>query len=239
LAFLLAAMPVAVTLIYVATRAGLPLRDAELSAMDAALGFHWMRFARWVYSHHRLAWVMAMAYSALVPQSLVVVAALARWRPTDLTRYLRAYLFAFTVTALTWAVFPALGAAPNGPSATTTTALRLGTLTSINILALVGIVSMPSFHAAAAVLMAVACWPIPWLRWPTLLLDAGMLVATVPMGAHYLVDVIAGVILAGYAAWVMGLPTIRRTLPTRRDRWTSTEASFTSPSASASSTGAH
>ena len=45
--------------------------------------------------------------------------------------------------------------------------------------------------------MVAALWPIARLRWPVLILNNAMLVATPIDGAHYLVDVLAGVVIAG------------------------------------------
>ena len=77
--------------------------------------------------------------------------------------------------------------------------------------ALTGLVTFPSFHACAALLFTWAVAPIRGARAVTVTLNAAMLVATPFCGAHYLVDVIAGLalgagalavsraILAGYA----------------------------------------
>lgn len=65
-----------------------------------------------------------------------------------------------------------------------------------------GYATIPSFHAAAAVLFTVAIWPYRLLRWPILALNTAMLFATVVVGAHYYVDIITGVVMATGAALI-------------------------------------
>jgi hypothetical protein len=75
--------------------------------------------------------------------------------------------------------------------------LRDGNLRALDLFRLGGVVTFPSFHAAAAVLYAWALWPVRWIRWLALLPNAAMLVATPIGGGHFLADVIAGIIVAG------------------------------------------
>src|SRR5690606_36367265 len=59
-----------------------------------------------------------------------------------------------------------------------------------------GIITFPSLHAALAVILIAALWPIARLRWIILPLNLAMLAATPIDGSHYLFDVIAGVAVA-------------------------------------------
>jgi hypothetical protein len=71
-----------------------------------------------------------------------------------------------------------------------------GSLRQLDILHLVGIVTFPSFHACAAVLYLWAFWAVRWMRPIALLSNGVMLLATPIGGAHYFVDVFAGVAVA-------------------------------------------
>jgi hypothetical protein len=75
--------------------------------------------------------------------------------------------------------------------------LRDGSLPVLDLFQMGGVVTFPSFHAAAAVLYAGALWPVRWIRWLALLPNAAMLVAKPIGGRHFLADVIAGIIVAG------------------------------------------
>ncbi|EKU76475.1 PAP2 superfamily protein [Sphingobium sp. YR657] len=74
--------------------------------------------------------------------------------------------------------------------------LRSGAKATLDSDALTGIITMPSFHAASAILLIFAFWPFPWLRWPFLLLNMVMFASAVPVGGHYLVDTLGGLMLA-------------------------------------------
>jgi hypothetical protein len=89
MAFILGAAAVALVAVYVATLTRFPLRDAELAAMDHALGFHWDPVANWVCSHPTVAAILGAAYSGLLLQSVLTVAVLAWWRPARLRPFLR------------------------------------------------------------------------------------------------------------------------------------------------------
>ena len=75
-----------------------------------------------------------------------------------------------------------------------------------------GFISFPSYHAASCLLFVWAVWPLKVLRLPVLTLNAVMFAATLTVGGHYLVDLIAGLIVA---AVCLQLP---RKLPSFRDR---------------------
>jgi membrane-associated phospholipid phosphatase len=64
-------------------------------------------------------------------------------------------------------------------------------------------VTFPSFHTAISVAVVIACWSVPYLRYPALVANA-LLVAGVPVwGSHYFVDVAAGAFLTAMTvlAW--------------------------------------
>lgn len=71
-----------------------------------------------------------------------------------------------------------------------------------------GILTFPSAHAAVAALCAWALWPIRILRYPALALNLAMGFSAIPGANHYVVDVIAGVVVAlaaiGFVAFATG-----------------------------------
>ena len=54
-----------------------------------------------------------------------------------------------------------------------------------------GFISFPSYHATAAAIFSWAMWPTR-ARWPVLLLNSCMAISAMLVGAHYLVDILAG-----------------------------------------------
>jgi membrane-associated phospholipid phosphatase len=63
-----------------------------------------------------------------------------------------------------------------------------------------GIITFPSLHAALAVILILAFWPVPISRWIGGALNGVMLAATPIDGSHYLADILAG-IFVGFLCW--------------------------------------
>src|SRR5262249_43347877 len=74
--------------------------------------------------------------------------------------------------------------------------LRDGSFRALVAVGSEGIITFPSLHAALAVILIIALWPIRMLRWVILVLNTVMLVATPIDGSHYFIDVIAGIAVA-------------------------------------------
>ena len=139
-------------------------------------------------------------------------------------RYVRLQLFmlamsvALAVTIAISAIVPAIGTyyglqlpAAHFPEINTAVyagqlrdilALRDGSLHELRLFFLSGIVSFPSFHAASAVLYIWALWPVRWIAGIAALLNALMIAATPAIGAHYVIDIVAGIAVAAASIWV-------------------------------------
>lgn len=188
-----------------------PLTDATLADWDAMLGVDWPTLRAWQESWPAAVQLaLRVGYDSGLPQILFVVLVLGFSGRGD---RLRDFMLRYTVVTLTVillsAPVPAAGAwkffvgadAPDAAQLWHFEALRDGTLRTLALSQMQGLISMPSLHAAMAVLLAQALWTTPW-RWPALGLNALMLAATPVIGGHYLVDVLAGVALALAAiAW--------------------------------------
>jgi membrane-associated phospholipid phosphatase len=71
-------------------------------------------------------------------------------------------------------------------------ALRSGTLGPLVFRAMTGVVTFPSFHTALAILVIYAIARTPIVAWPVILLNLLVIAATMPLGGHYLADVLCG-----------------------------------------------
>lgn len=87
------------------------------------------------------------------------------------------------------------------------TGLRDGSIGTLTIDHLTGMVTIPSFHACAATMLARCWWRFRLTRWPMLALNIGMALAAIPIGSHYVIDIIAGfavgLIATSFAGWVL------------------------------------
>jgi membrane-associated phospholipid phosphatase len=78
------------------------------------------------------------------------------------------------------------------PFAQAFTMLRNGSLLVIDLSAIQGVVSFPSFHTVLGVMTIYAVRDTRWLMILVLLLNGTMIVSTMPVGGHHLADVLAG-----------------------------------------------
>jgi hypothetical protein len=203
---------VMVPLTYIAAATALPLQDQALHAADLALGFDWRGYLYFVDERPALAALLAKAYAMIGSQILIVplvLGALGRFR--RLQCYVMALAITLIVTAAVSVLVPAMGlyahlglTQADHPNVTIPSyldylrdmpMLRDGSMRHLNLFALTGVVTFPSFHAASAVLYAWALWPIRWARPIVVVVNGAMLASTPIGGGHYLVDLIAGVAL--------------------------------------------
>ena len=208
---LLLSLPVLV-FSYSAMRAGFPLQDARLESWDSALGFNALDFVVWINRHPSLSHALSRCYSSFFLQLLILPLVLVIGGRVE-----RAYAMTLVVLLLgiigasLCGFFPAEGvyvhhgirngafghvAQSLGYFHVQLDAVRNDPNFVLDVEHAQGIVSFPSGHAAVAVLCAWAAWPLRWVRWPLLAINIGMIVSAIPQGAHYLVDLIAGVAMA-------------------------------------------
>lgn len=184
-AFLVAFTALAAPLSYIAAMADLPLIDDTLARADHALGFDWQAWHDFIGDPL----VLRIAYASFMPQCALVV--LLVRHPGA---YVRAVCLASLIAIAVSAILPAAGASTATEWYPVFAGLRDGSVRTLTGLGAQGIISFPSLHAALAVIVAIALWPTV-ARWPALALNALLLIATPTCGAHYLVDVLAGVVL--------------------------------------------
>jgi membrane-associated phospholipid phosphatase len=197
---------------YAMQRFAFPLQDRLLANMDAAFGLSWADYAHWVDRHDQIQRVFRFAYDTIQIQIALPLVVLAfAQRQSEVRVYLLAFTIAFIVTIVISAVMPAAG--PIGlvdPAAfgilqfTGATPLdHLMRLREAGPLIMTdppgGIATFPSFHATVAVLTPLTLRRYPRILVALLVLNAAMLGGTVTEGAHYFVDVLAGICMAFFA----------------------------------------
>src|SRR5690349_7362421 len=201
---------VAAPLSYLAASTALPLQDAVFDAMDHALGFDWKELFAFMNRSPGFLVFMRVIYLSLTVQMTAVVLLLGlTGRLPWLRVYMLAFIFAAVLTIALSALLPAEGvwlhyglkADPGAMPVSHTSrpvflGLRDGSFRLLVALGAEGIITFPSLHAALAVLLIAAFWPLPIARWLSAAVNALMLAATPIDGSHYLVDVLAGTVIA-------------------------------------------
>ncbi len=200
-------------LTYVALAINWPLQDKALLAIDRAMGMDPESLIRFVNDH---AWVMTSLETGygfikyfLLAIPIILAATL---RLVRLQLFVAAFALALAVTLLVSAFVPAVGtfyglniSPADFPALNTRTyaaqlrdilAVQSGVLRHLELFALTGVVSFPSFHAASAVLYMWALWPVRGIGIAAAAMNILMIAATPVIGAHYMIDVFGGVALA-------------------------------------------
>jgi membrane-associated phospholipid phosphatase len=200
---------VGILLSYTLAARGGALWDVDFAAWDAALGLDWPAIRAALDTSIVATWLLTIAYHSLIPQMVLVILLLSAAGLHDQLRttVLAAVLAGFA-TILCSGPMPAMGNIFDAdgyrhlpPSVAALHAdiiagLRDGTLRTIDLRQLMGIVTFPSYHAALALIFIAAFLHLPRFRiaggaW------AGLTIVATPVsGGHYGVDVLAGMALA-------------------------------------------
>jgi hypothetical protein len=215
----------ATPLTYIAASADLPIQDANLARFDQLLGLDWRAYYRFVQERPFLIPYAYLGYAMITWPTIGVPLLLVSTRHyLRLQQFVLACILTLVATALLSSLVPAIGTyyeygiAPEVPGFRASGYLiqlqelpfvRDGSLRKLDFSTMGGIITFPSFHAAAAVLALWAFWAVWWTRPLALIANLGMLLATPLVGGHYFVDVIAGVALAVLAIAVAGRVGVR------------------------------
>ncbi|MEO9131402.1 MAG: phosphatase PAP2 family protein [Sphingomonas sp.] len=184
--------------------------DPALQQIDALLRFNWIAWYDVVAAHRSLQLLGTIAYQSIYVSPAILLGYFA-W--TGHRASARGFIATFWVAAvLSLALFPFLpaegplaflwrGPIPYMPESalyqmSLIPELRRHGISHVDLGALRGLVSAPSFHTASAILYVAAAWPFRRLRWPLLVLNVAMLLSTPVEGTHYLTDMIAGALVA-------------------------------------------
>lgn len=198
-----------------------PFVDASLVAIDRAMFpfFDWVALVSWLPDHPDAYYALSLVYDTLnwQPFAFILVAAVFG-TAEDQERFVGAWAVGLALCILPFHWLPALSPynyfaiAPEDMEGATVAmpwhflpimeGLRDGSIQQLSIDTVSGMVTIPSFHAAAATILAGSFWRFRLLRWPMLALNIGMALAAIPIGSHYVVDIIAGTACGAIALFV-------------------------------------
>jgi membrane-associated phospholipid phosphatase len=209
----------------VATTAA-PLADWWLIMIDEALGFRWVPFVQWFQSWPALNKVLCYSYASLFYQPMLLILILSLVRPPCVVRFVSALSVSLAISMAIFPFAPAVDGyiyfglkAVDFPGVEVATAwhhlevlnrARNGLLTVLDLSSIEGIITFPSFHASAAIVCGWFWWKVPYVRYPAAVLNLVMLVSTIPVGGHYLIDVVGGTAVALASIWFAGRDAARR-----------------------------
>jgi hypothetical protein len=191
---------------------GFPLEDARLTAWSDAVGIDHRAILEWLAARPLIGAVLSNAYLLSVPTMFlapVILAATGQF--ARLKTFVWLYVVLLTACVLISIVVPAKGFAvyepppaelmaplPPGASvfyAKVSEAYRSGALRTIDPALLEGVVVFPSFHTIMALLAIYAFWRTRILWLVSLAVNVIVLASVVPIGGHYVWDVIGGALM--------------------------------------------
>ena len=193
---------------YLSMAVAFPLADSYLDQIDKMIGFDWIAYIGWLNTKPLILEILRKAYNIL---PLMTVFTLVYMLAFNRHERLREFLFIFSTAAiatmLTGMFVPALGtyAYLHPPQEILTNispmagrfyledllAIRNGSMTTIPMDRLIGLVTFPSFHTTMAIILT---WAMrrTLLFWPFTVINSLMIASTPLYGGHYFVDVIGG-----------------------------------------------
>lgn len=175
------------------------LWDATFAALDARLFGD--LFQRWFALLGRPPWLVDMASLAYVvyyPLPLVVAVALyRRYRPVVFQRYVFTIVAVFYASYAGYLLFPTLGPRSDDPELLGGGALSEAVRTFVRLAEGNPLDAFPSGHTAVSLVCLGLAWPyLPRWRLALVTVVAGIVFATVYLSYHYVIDVVAGALLA-------------------------------------------
>jgi hypothetical protein len=193
--------------------------DQFLAALDLKLGFVWSSFAVKISNYPKVTSLLRMVYISSYLQIVTLIFLLGMFaKLSEITRFMMANITAGLITISVWFLFPSstpVAFQTVSPEIASKLNLVLSTdygywlahagqqgLKTLSPSALGGIVGFPSFHTVMAILIVWYSKNIPHaikLFFPVNLL---MLPAIVLHGAHNLIDVFGGFLVAAAAIWL-------------------------------------
>lgn len=184
----------------------------NIEAVDRSIGFVYLDFITKINSYPYVSEIIGFCYKNWMREFVVVFVALSYFgKFQDLHELTLCYIIAGMSTLAVSGLLDARsfdGVAayavaglhhPSGVSPDYLKKLdhlRLGLDSVMDFNAIVGLVSFPSFHAGAAVLLATATRTLKWLWFPFLGFNILILIGTITEGGHNFMDVIFGCLFA-------------------------------------------
>ena len=188
---------------YCTATLGYPLWDSEFVRWDAMLGFHWKNWWDTLTIHPLLVLGLGYCYSSLPVQIFIAIFYFSHFNYADRNRELLwIAIISGVLVSLMSGAFPARGAfeyfgVPQfAQHLAVLTTLREPAAHTFVISEMQGIITFPSYHTVMAIYFTYAFRGCGRIFYVILGLNILMLLSVVTHGGHYLVDVLAGVVVA-------------------------------------------
>lgn len=184
-----------------------PLIDKYLVMIDQWMGFYTLPVLNWTYAHPAIHTVFTYCYSSLGLELVFLPLILAALMDKSAIRiYFLSLVISYLIGMSIYYFLPTAGPtlifhSPHFLVVQHDTFLKFFEVHHRLLLTTTegGLIAFPSFHVIWACFMIYLCRHHRWLFYPILLLNLGVIAATVFLGWHYLTDLISGVLLAAWS----------------------------------------
>lgn len=185
-----------------------PYADERFWGWDKAIGLDWVRYKDFLFENPLLMTVLGCCYTSLSFLSLVAFLLLSFYGDLERSqRFVETYFLTALACVTIGMFFPALGPMatylgseythanihhlPGVYSVLSIEKLRSGAAFALDIAKLPGLVTFPSFHTAAGIILMLGFRSTP--LWPFVTAYVILMIASTPVyGSHYFVDLLAG-----------------------------------------------
>ena len=195
-----------------------PTIDSTLLALDQWLGFDTLSALQWAHYHPYFKFILQQAYNTWFWQLLLTPMLLALYKDElEINRYFVATFVSFFVAGMIYYFAPTVAPAGVLSSPYFTQEQHNLVLAFFQVhqhqpvtVALGGLIAFPSCHIINTTLALIAWRRRKLMFYPLIIVNVFLALATLYLGYHYLVDIIAGYLIAGlsywFATWLLAKP---------------------------------
>lgn len=205
---------------YLTIENGLAIRDELFAAIDGSLGFDWRTYALFVLQSDFLRWASIVLY-ILTP---VLVGFALFWfslqgdfnRASELVAMV---IVGGVLCVVISGILPSAGGTGyfaadddfyqghyvvfDSSYKATLFQLRAGAGMDVFLIHPAGLIAFPSYHVCLALLVILLSWGMGTIAWIILALNVGSMLSVPVQGGHHLSDVLGGLLVGGFAFWVV------------------------------------
>jgi len=187
---------------YLAATFAMPLRDVELVAIDASMGFHWLAWSQFIGAHRAIEVPLFFAYFTFLPQIVGSILYFAHTGQTSRNaEMIWIAMLSLIATTIVSGFLPAVGPyvhffGRQTEDIVVLMSLRAGGAHTFAIDRLQGIITFPSYHTVLAIIFIYVHRPPSRSFVPVAILNGLMLLGIPSEGHQYLIDMISGALVA-------------------------------------------
>ena len=180
----------------------------------------WLKLMQWVYQYPKFVILLKICYATWLLQIIIVPLILALLKKSkEINTFFISVLISFVFAGVIYYFFPTIAPAGvmespyflSNQHSLVTRFYEIHQHLPISVFD-GGYVAFPSCHTMQTLLVLVACRKIKTMFYPLLIINALLIFATLGLGYHYLVDVLAAFVIVGITMGLTNSLTTKKSL---------------------------